>query len=81
MAALEEKSMLSQTLDSEMQSLLHADRVSYHGPDTVEHLKSFSLDAVMTELRAHAPDVVELLSQLGHIISHKINIHVLCIRF
>lgn len=64
-AELEHTSTLAQTLDQQMTTLLHPDMASYHGPDTVDHLKRFSLDAVMTEFSSHAPDIVDLLSQLG----------------
>ena len=39
---------------------------SYHCPDTIEDLKSFSLDAMSAEFSANAPDVVELIHQLGN---------------
>ena len=62
-AELEKKSTFA--LDQEMEALLCPDMVVYHGPDTVDHLKSFSLDAVVAEMRDNAPDALELVSQLG----------------
>ena len=38
---------------------------SFHGPDTVDHFHSFSLDTVIAELHTPAPDVVELFQQLA----------------
>jgi hypothetical protein len=59
-AELKQKCSLAKTLDNRMQALLHPMLVSYHGPNTMDNLTSFSLDAVMAELKSIAPDVVEL---------------------
>ncbi len=37
----------------------------FHGPDTVEHFEAFSIDSVMSELRAGMPDVYRLFATLG----------------
>ena len=52
-------------LVDQMQTLLRPDKETCHGPDTVHHFETFSLDAVIAELHAHAPDVVQLFQQLG----------------
>ena len=59
-------SLSIQTLDDQMQILLHPDKITFHGPDTVDHFQNFSLDAVIAELRANAPDVVDMFQQLGN---------------
>ncbi len=64
-AELEQKWSIGQHLDEQVQTLLCPKMVSYHGPNTVDHLTNFSLDVVMAELRANAPDVVQLLSHLA----------------
>ena len=64
-AELEQKCSLAQTLDNQMQALLHPTMASYHGPNSIDHFTSFSLNTLMEELRANAPDVVELLSHLA----------------
>ena len=57
--------------DDQMQALLGPNLHSYHGPDTIEHLKSFSLDAISAEFSANTPDVVELIHQLGNCSRHE----------
>lgn len=64
-AELEQKCSLAQTLDDQMQELLHPMMASYHGPNTVGNLENFSLDVVMAEMKMNAPDVVELLLNLA----------------
>ncbi len=67
---LEQESAHAQNSDDQMQSLLRPDRLCYHGPDTIEHLESFSLDAIIIEFSATAPDVMELVRQLGNCSRH-----------
>ena len=55
-----------QKLDDQMQSLLRPDMLCYHGPDTIGHLEGFSLDSLIAECTSNAPDVMELLQQLGN---------------
>ena len=38
----------------------------YHGPDTVTHFNDFSMDHVITEFKKQAPDVWQLLNNLGN---------------
>ena len=64
-AELEQKCSLVQTLDNQMQALLHPTMASYHGPNSIDNFTSFSLNTLVEELRGNAPDVVELLSQLA----------------
>ena len=52
-------------LDDQMQTLLQSNMCSFHGPDTVDHFRNFSLDTVIAELRTAAPDVVDLFQQLA----------------
>ena len=58
-------SLSMQRLDDQMQTLLQPNMTSFHGPDTVDHFHNFSLDKVISELHAAAPDVVELFQQLA----------------
>ena len=37
----------------------------FHGPDTIEHFQSFSVERVITELQTDAPDVYRLFQMLG----------------
>lgn len=52
-------------LGCQMKSLAHPNKFCHHGPDTVAHLESFSLDTITEEIKENAPDVIELLQQLG----------------
>ena len=54
-------------LDSQLQALMNSSHSAYHGPDTVPHFESFSVDSVITELRTHCPDVFRLLNTLGRV--------------
>ena len=36
-----------------------------HGPDTKDHFDTFSMDAVMEELKQEVPDVFQLFMSLG----------------
>ena len=54
-----------QKLDDQMQTLLQPNMCTFHGPNTVDHFHSFSLDTVIAELHTTAPDVVELFKQLS----------------
>ena len=65
MAELEQERSLAHTLDEQVQALLHPHMLCYHGPNTMDHLTSFSIDTVLQELRTNAPDVMELLSTLA----------------
>lgn len=37
----------------------------YHGPDSVSHFDDFSIDSMISEVKQHAPDLLQLLSSLG----------------
>ena len=43
----------------------HTTNQFFHGPDTVEHFKAFSIDRVMSELQAGMPNVYSLFATLG----------------
>ena len=45
--------------------MLNPSRMVYHGPDTLEHFHSFSVDEVLSEVRTHAPDVLRLFQLIG----------------
>lgn len=67
---LEQESALAKKLNAQMKSIVHTDMMCYHGPDTVGHLESFSLDECIAEFRVHAPDVVDLIGKLGNCSRH-----------
>ena len=52
-------------LSHQMDSLIQADGLIVHGPDTTENFSTFSLDRVAKEIQRYAPGVYELFNQLG----------------
>ena len=63
----EKESLISsEKLEGQMQSLLNPNKIAYHGPDTIAHLQGFSLDSLIEEFTANAPDVMDLIRQLGN---------------
>ena len=60
-----EKRSIVQTVDDQMGALLDQRNVCYHGPNTIDHLSSFSIDAVLEEMKSKAPDLVELFDHLA----------------
>ena len=48
---------------------------AYHGPDTVGHFYSFSIDHVISELHTHAPDVFRLFNLIGKVERHEDSEH------
>ena len=49
-------------LDSQIGKLLSSSLSVFHGPNTIEHLEEFSVDAVIADLQTNAPDVVQLFN-------------------
>ena len=49
----------------ELDALTQRNVAAYHGPDTVEHLESFSMDTITAEFVQRAPHLYQLLCQLG----------------
>ena len=47
--------------------MMNSARSAYHGPDTVDHFNSFSIDYVISELHTHAPDVFRLFNMIGNV--------------
>ena len=56
----------SPSLESQVGGLLSSQNAVYHGPDTVTHFHDFSMDHVITEFKKQAPDVWQLLNNLGN---------------
>ena len=52
-------------LELEMDGLLNPRNDVFHGPNTIEHFKSFSVDNVLAEIRHQAPNVYHLLHRLA----------------
>lgn len=57
-------------IESQVQSMMNSSCSAYHGPDTIEHFYSFSIDRVISELHTHAPDVLRLFSLIGNVYRH-----------
>ena len=60
----------AQKLGTQMSQLLHPHHSIFHGPNTIGHFDELSVDAIITELVTHAPDVYELLNVLGQTSRH-----------
>ena len=58
-------------IESQVQSMMNSARSAYHGPDTVDHFNSFSIDHVISELHTHAPDVFRLFNLIGNVDRHE----------
>ena len=52
-------------LESQLQQVMNPAHPVYHGPDTVAHFDSFSIDGIINDLRMHCPDVFRLFNTLG----------------
>lgn len=61
-----DSSVQSPSLESQVGRLLSAQNAAYHGPDTITHFNDFSMDHVITEFKSQAPDVWQLLNNLGN---------------
>lgn len=61
----------SETLECQVQQLMHSSRAVYHGPDTLEYFDSFSIDGVISEIRTYAPDLLHLLHVIGWVDRHE----------
>ena len=64
-ADLEKNLSHKDELDTQMQSLLHYGNTVFHGPNSIDHFNSFSLEEILREMRTSAPDVISLFSTLG----------------
>ena len=53
------------TLQSQMSATLNPSYHVFHGPNTIENFHQFSLEAVIEELRTHAPDAFQLMNALA----------------
>ena len=54
---LEHSLVSTAMLDSQIGQLLSSSLSVFHGPNTIEHFKEFSVDAVIDDLQTNAPDV------------------------
>ena len=70
-AELEKKVQSMEELDAQMHRALHTSNAIFHGPNTIDHFESFSLDQVLQELNKCAPDVLGLFSGLARVDRHK----------
>ena len=60
----------SETLECQVQQLMHSSRAVYRGPDTLEHFDS-SISGVISEIRTYAPDLLHLLHVIGWVDRHE----------
>lgn len=61
----------TEKLDTQMsQQLLHPRHCIFYGPNIVDHFDEPSVDAIITELGTHAPDLYELFNVMGQTSQH-----------
>ena len=60
-----EKYFSPSQLSSEFLSLLTPQHAIYHGPDSITHFETFSIDAIIAEMLQCAPNLYQLLQSLG----------------
>lgn len=65
--ALEQQHSLRTELDRQMYMVMSRGTYTVNGPDTPEHFSQFSLEAITSELQAHAPDLYKLFMELGDV--------------
>lgn len=53
------------SLDYQMDRIVNCSLQIYHGPDRMKYFDDFSVDHVISEVRQHAPDILQLLALLG----------------
>ena len=66
-AELRRAALQPDILENQLQQVMNPSRSVYHGPDSVAHFESFSIDGVISELRTHCPDVFQLFNALGKV--------------
>ena len=62
-----------QTLQIQIATLMNPDNSVFHGPDTTQHFKDFSIDEILSELRTQAPNVYQLQSELAIMSRHTVD--------
>ena len=55
----------AQQLEQQVEAVVQHRGAVVHGPDTPEHLATFSMDCVISEVKQYAPDVYQLFQVLG----------------
>ena len=60
------QSPTSPTLSLEMNTITSSRHSAYHGPDTLDHFNSFSMDGIINEFRLHAPELWKLFTAIAH---------------
>ncbi len=66
-AAMEQQATYTTELTTQMFTMMQRGTCIASGPDTQEHFENFSLDAVIAELKAHAPSLYQLFLELGDV--------------
>ena len=57
-------------LSNEMKAVMRPGNAAYHGPDTIAHFDTFSIDGVVAELNQFSPDLYQLFKFLGQCGEH-----------
>ena len=59
------QSLLPSQLSSEFLSLLTPEHATCHGPNTITHFETFSIESIIAETLQCAPNLYQLLQSLG----------------
>ena len=62
---LQSTAIMPERVESQVMYMLNPSREVYHGPDTLQHFQTFSVDEVLSEIRTHAPEVLRLFQLIG----------------
>ncbi len=63
---LEGSDVSRSTISNEADAVIAAKGCVFHGPDTVERLSSFSLEAIRSELQSSSPTLLRLFQEVGN---------------
>lgn len=63
--SLQQSSVPLSVIQQQLDQLTSSNGIIMCGPDTLEHLESFTIDSVLEELRTNAPDLLQLFETLG----------------
>ena len=68
LASMEQSSLTIANIESETEQLISCSYISY-GPNTVEHLNSFSISAILSTIKAKAPNLFQTLGNTSRNLS------------
>ena len=55
---IQQATVSPETIDTQVKRMLNPSLATYHGPDTLDHFQSFSIDDVIKEVHTHSPELL-----------------------